>query len=523
MTASLGDLATLALAQDAGPALAAVEGHLLAHGRSAETDAIQAFVQVLNCDFDEASSWQPDDDAPLTRAVVAFVSAVCLAKVPPVDTEVDPLSPYLGVHAFVTVEAAMSAGQISLAESYARTMRPHLEELDNGTYWAWNQVALARSLAFQGRFHEARAEVGVTLEDVRRDAWPAVGRIARGVLAFVAAHEGDFDPGARYVVELRADLPAPSTYMESSSFILAAFAEQAAGRVEDVGQLVTHGGGGNFLQRYQIVDRVYGYEILIESALARGAVPEAWRWLELAEGLPTEGHDMASAAVARCRARIALAIDDPETGARESAVSGERAALVGGSLEVLRSDLLKAVASRAQGAPVDVEGLERVARLAASTGARVVREWAVRELDLRGRRLRNVPGQGWEVLTDRQRLVAVLAAQGLRNREIAAQLFVSERTVEGHVAAVLDALGAPSRVGIGQHVPQTSSAPAEQVNGLTPRQRGVADLVAAGRSNAAIAGALGISEKTVEKHIADLFARLQVQSRSGIAALVRAS
>lgn len=522
MTASLGDLATLALAHDAGPALAAVEGHLLAHGSSADAEAIQAFVQVLNCDFDEASSWQPDDDGPLTRAMAAFVAAVCRAQVPLSESSFDPVGPYVGLYSFVTVEAAMSAGQIALAESRAYAVRPHVEDLDDGTYWAWNQVALARSLAFQGRFHEARAEVELALVDVRRSAWPAVDRIARGVRAFVAAHEGDFGPGADYAVELRANLPAPVTYMESSSFILAAFAEQAAGRVAGVDRLVIHGGGGDYLQRFQIVDRVYGYEILVESALAGSTVPEALRWLELAEALPTEEHDMASAALARCRARIALALDDPETGARESALSGERAALVGGSLEVLRSDLLKAVASRAQGAPVDVERLERIARLAASTGARVVREWAVRELQLRGRRLRNVPGQGWEALTDRQRLVAVLAAQGLRNREIGAQLFVSERTVEGHIAAVLDALGAPSRVGIGQHLPQSSSTPTDQVSRLTPRQRGVAELVAAGRSNAAIADALGISEKTVEKHVADLFTRLQVQSRSGIAALVRA-
>lgn len=523
MTASLGDLATLALAHDAGPALAAVEGHLLANGSSAEAETLLAFVQVLTCDFDSASSWQPQEDGPLSRAMAGFVSAVCRAQVPPVDGDFDNDARYVGLRTFVTVEAAMSGGQIAQAESYARALGPAVRDLDNGTYWAWNQVALARSLAFQGRFHEARAEVDLALGDERRAAWPAVDRIARGVQAFVAAHEGDFDPGARFADELRADLPSPRTYLESAAFILAAFAEQAASRVEGLDRLVVHGGGGSYLQRYQIVDRVYGYEILIESALAQGSVDQARGWLDLAEALPIEEHDMASAAVARGRARIALALDDPETGVRESAVSGERAALVGGSLEVLRADLLKAVASRAQGSPVDVEGLERVARLAASTGARVVREWAVRELELRGRRLRNVPGQGWDTLTDRQRLVAVLAAQGLRNREIATQLFVSERTVEGHVAAVLDALGAPSRVGIGEHVPQDSSLAAERVSTLTPRQRGVADLVAAGRSNAAIAGTLGISEKTVEKHIADLFARLEVQSRSGIAALVRAS
>jgi DNA-binding NarL/FixJ family response regulator len=45
--------------------------------------------------------------------------------------------------------------------------------------------------------------------------------------------------------------------------------------------------------------------------------------------------------------------------------------------------------------------------------------------------------------------------------------------------------------------------------------------VARGLSNAEIAGDLGISEKTVEKHLTDLFARLGVQSRTAVAAAVR--
>jgi DNA-binding NarL/FixJ family response regulator len=43
---------------------------------------------------------------------------------------------------------------------------------------------------------------------------------------------------------------------------------------------------------------------------------------------------------------------------------------------------------------------------------------------------------------------------------------------------------------------------------LTPREREVLSLVAQGRSNAAIAGALFISPKVVEKHIASIFDKL---------------
>jgi DNA-binding NarL/FixJ family response regulator len=48
-------------------------------------------------------------------------------------------------------------------------------------------------------------------------------------------------------------------------------------------------------------------------------------------------------------------------------------------------------------------------------------------------------------LTTREREVAVLIARGLRNREIAEQLVVTERTVTAHVEQILNKLGFHSR------------------------------------------------------------------------------
>lgn len=55
---------------------------------------------------------------------------------------------------------------------------------------------------------------------------------------------------------------------------------------------------------------------------------------------------------------------------------------------------------------------------------------------------------------------------------------------------------------------------------LTPREREVLDLIAAGRSNGAIARELVISPKTVSNHISAIFAALQVADRA--TAIVRA-
>jgi DNA-binding NarL/FixJ family response regulator len=55
---------------------------------------------------------------------------------------------------------------------------------------------------------------------------------------------------------------------------------------------------------------------------------------------------------------------------------------------------------------------------------------------------------------------------------------------------------------------------------LSPREREVAALVAAGASNRTIGFILAISDKAVEKHVASAFAKLGVASRTQVAARV---
>lgn len=55
---------------------------------------------------------------------------------------------------------------------------------------------------------------------------------------------------------------------------------------------------------------------------------------------------------------------------------------------------------------------------------------------------------------------------------------------------------------------------------LTPREREVLDLIAAGLGNVTIAGRLGVSANTVGNHVSNIFAKLRVASRAE--AIVRA-
>jgi DNA-binding NarL/FixJ family response regulator len=52
---------------------------------------------------------------------------------------------------------------------------------------------------------------------------------------------------------------------------------------------------------------------------------------------------------------------------------------------------------------------------------------------------------GTDRLTEREAEIARLAAQGMSNRAIAAQLFIGERTIETHIAAIFDRFDLTSR------------------------------------------------------------------------------
>ncbi|MDQ7794811.1 MAG: response regulator transcription factor [bacterium] len=54
-------------------------------------------------------------------------------------------------------------------------------------------------------------------------------------------------------------------------------------------------------------------------------------------------------------------------------------------------------------------------------------------------------GSSWRQLTPREREVLQLVAEGLRNREIGARLFISEKTVRNHLSSVFRKLGVEDR------------------------------------------------------------------------------
>jgi DNA-binding CsgD family transcriptional regulator len=79
----------------------------------------------------------------------------------------------------------------------------------------------------------------------------------------------------------------------------------------------------------------------------------------------------------------------------------------------------------------------------------------------RGRGERKRPDSGWESLTPAEHNVVRLVCEGLGNKEAAARLFVSPRTVQAHLAHVYTKLGINSRVQLVQEVSRRAHTSAE--------------------------------------------------------------
>jgi DNA-binding NarL/FixJ family response regulator len=80
---------------------------------------------------------------------------------------------------------------------------------------------------------------------------------------------------------------------------------------------------------------------------------------------------------------------------------------------------------------------------------------------------------------------------------------------------VFDRLGAiPDR----DRVDELADVPPPVPGGLSPRELEVVRLVAAGATNREIAERLGISERTVDRHVSNIFAKLDVASRAAATA-----
>jgi DNA-binding CsgD family transcriptional regulator len=165
-------------------------------------------------------------------------------------------------------------------------------------------------------------------------------------------------------------------------------------------------------------------------------------------GLPQQ-----RATAACAHAAVLLARGDAEAAAHIAAEAVALAEGTGNQLLTGRAHTLAGAASvsagdRAGGAAA----LERGHALLTACGATREAQHAARELRRLGHRVSRPPrvatGKTWAALSPREREVADQVAAGKTNREVAAALYLSEKTIESHLARIYDKLGLRSRTAL---------------------------------------------------------------------------
>lgn len=127
--------------------------------------------------------------------------------------------------------------------------------------------------------------------------------------------------------------------------------------------------------------------------------------------------------------------------------------------ELARSCLLYGEWLRRQGRRRDARDQLRAAyEMFASMGMAAFAERARGELLATGERARRRSVETQSELSPQEAQIARLAAQGVRNQEIASHLFISDRTVEYHMAKVFRKLGVRSRTQLAVHPEMVGTA-----------------------------------------------------------------
>lgn len=318
--------------------------------------------------------------------------------------------------------ALTEAGRVHEAFEMASGAYDNLVEVDIWLDQAWAAVNASRALLVAGRPASARRWAQEALAAAMRARFTTGIRISWALYTAASGQLGD-EAGARSGLAQLQRLPHDNGFMEEESAIGAAWAMAALDdRTRAVAALRDAG------QRARERGLIGSESFVLHDAVRLGDVTVADRLAELAT--------ISDSTLAQVRAHHARAEAD-----------GDAAALIEASMafEQLGCDLLAAevavAASRRLAAAGDDRGVGRQSQrviqlLAGCEGA------ATPGL--------SVPGESANLLSSREREVAVLAADGWSSKDIAGRLFLSVRTVDNHLQHVYTKLGIRGRADLNE-------------------------------------------------------------------------
>jgi DNA-binding CsgD family transcriptional regulator len=295
---------------------------------------------------------------------------------------------------------------------------------------------LALSEILRGQWSTATANAVEALRFARETGQHGFSSLPLCWLALLAAYRGDTTGLRSHLDAADAVLPRHPMVVASETLLWArAVSEAAAGdtnaAMEHIGRVTS-----------QTVSRMCSLD-RIEIAVQTGNTTEARVWLaDLTRSASLTGAPWALARAAHCRALLA----GPDE-AREHYEESLRQHEAGRRpFERARTELGYGELLRRGGRRVDARAhLRRALTTFDDLSARPWTERARQELRASGESIRRQGPNALPKLTGQELQVAKLVTQGLSNRDVAAQLFISPRTVDFHLRNVFTKLGISSR------------------------------------------------------------------------------
>ncbi|MDX6733127.1 MAG: hypothetical protein QOC54_3075 [Baekduia sp.] len=315
-------------------------------------------------------------------------------------------------------------------------------------------VGEALSLAARGRIAEAIDVADAAVEDAR--VLPSPQSLVWALFAQTTVLEAGGDPAL--AVRAGEEAAALAAGLAPSSIVAGCGSALAAARVANgegaraVAVLLELQGGAD-LPMFFPGQKAACYEVLTRAELLEGHHEAAAGWADRARASAQLGDlPLAHAMADRAEAHVALATGAPERAAELALAAACAAEALALPIETARSRIL---AGRALIDGGDRDGgaaqLREAEALLQACGSEYLRSDAVRELRRIGRRVNRMgrggrpDARGAAALTAREREIAALVASGQTNRDVAAALFLSEKTVESHLANAFVKLGVSSR------------------------------------------------------------------------------
>jgi DNA-binding CsgD family transcriptional regulator len=352
--------------------------------------------------------------------------------------------------------------------------------------WATAAEAAAIMTWDEERWH---AIVAREIQSCREAGWLAQLVISVNSMAILSAWRGDFAAAVSLIAEVEAIAAATGTrFAPFAAVMLAGFRGAESGAAPLIEAVITaaraagHGLGVQWSQCVAAVlyNGLGHYETaLAQAQQASEQAPELfvsmWALPELIEAASRTGQtrlaadalgrlaeatsigrtDWGQGIYARCRALFNDG-QDAEDGYREAVDRLSRTHL---RPELARAHLLYGEWLHGEGRRTDARAQLRAAHdMCIRIGMEAFAERARRELHATGETARRRIADTHDQLTPQEAQIARLARSGLSNPEIAAQLFLSPRTVQYHLAKVFSKLEISSRRQLERALPDGASA-----------------------------------------------------------------